>query len=203
MRDAPVTYRTPPRAAVRIVWALLTICSISGCAGGPAEIHLTGFRDPYFPDQHRVQFENWTYRADAGGDYHITARADGVQLDKSQPAATHLLHLHLVWTPKPGHTPTSPSGIDATIRYCILAPSGHALYVGTGFVFIEKRSFGDGIAVSLERSELRLVEETGESAHELSPLRLLGKLTARRAPTATLTVQREIDRAAVQIADTR
>lgn len=183
--------------------ALSVFCWIAGCAGGPAEIDLTGHRDPYFPDRHRVRFADWTYRADAGGDYHITARAEQMKFDEAEPPSTHLLHLHLVWTPKPGFTPTSPSGIDATIRYCIRGSAGHTLYVGTGFVFVEEQSLGDGISVSLERSELRRIENTGGPAQDLGPLRLLGKLTARRAPNETISVQREIDRAAeMRIADT-
>lgn len=178
--------------AIAIAWQLV------GCAGGPADVQLTGFQDPLYPDRYRVAFPHWTYRADAGGDVHITARAANVKLDAAatnEPPATHSIHMHLVWTPRPGHTPAPSSGIDATIRYLVETPRGHTLYVGTGFVYIEKQSLGEGIKVALERSELRRAERNGDFDPNLSPLRLIAELTAERAPNQTVSIQRDMDRA--------
>lgn len=172
----------------------LSLFGLFGCAGGPAEIQLTGFHDPHFPDDHRVVFPAWTYRTEAGGDLHITARADDVKLDPADAPMTHSIDIHLVWRPRPGHTPAPTSGIDATIRYLVTMPDAHVLYVGTGFVYVEKESFGDGISVALERSELHRVDQFGKIDLELSPLRLIAKLTARNAPNESVTVQRDMDR---------
>ncbi|MBL8878625.1 MAG: hypothetical protein JNG88_05845 [Phycisphaerales bacterium] len=177
--------------------------ALFGCAGGPAEVQLTGFQDPLFPDRHRVTFPHWTYRADAGGDIHITARAENVKLNPAalnEPPATHSIHMHLVWTPQPGHTPAPTSGIDATIRYLVETPRGHTLYVGTAFVYFEKQSFGDGIKVALERSELRRAERGGNFDPNLSPLRMVAELTAELAPNRTVTVQRDMDRVWSEVA---
>lgn len=95
-----------------------------------------------------------------------------------------LIHIDLLWRPKPGQTPMDSSATNAALMVILVTDGRVGVYGGAGFATISgsPAAVADGatIALKIHDSTLRLVSATDGFADLLSPAILTGSATATR-----------------------
>jgi hypothetical protein len=103
-----------------------------------------------------------------------------------------ILHIELLWQPKPGATPMDESATNVSIRQIIISNGEVGLYGGSGFADTSGRLGAGRLSVSLQRGIMRLIESTGGFRDPLSPARLTGSFTARHDEGAVRGLYRAV-----------
>lgn len=99
--------------------------------------------------------------------------------------AAEVLHVEMLWQPKPGATPMDSTATNASIRYILIIDGEVGIYEGGGFVQ-PKGALGDEVlTITMRDATLRLVEATPGFRDLLSPATLQGELTARHDKSST------------------
>ncbi|MGE0479313.1 MAG: hypothetical protein AB7Q17_02455 [Phycisphaerae bacterium] len=192
--------RAARRRTAAMLGATAGLLGLFGCAARESRMELAAFRDPYFPERIALELHECAYRMDAGGDYHVVARAQSSSA-LIPPGAAQLLHIRMFWRPFPGRSPAHASGVDAMIRLAVSTTGGAAVYSGTAFVYADPRKLrgaaadGTPIALRLERAELRLETLSGDATDTLGSIRAQGTVRAAADPNIALEVARQVDRA--------
>jgi hypothetical protein len=106
-----------------------------------------------------------------------------------------IVHVQLLWNPRPGYTPLDPSATNACIRYIIIADGELGIYGGAGFAMPDGDLDSDTLELSLRDASLQLLEKTPGFVDLLSPAQLTGSFKASRDPQRT----RQLNLAASQI----
>lgn len=140
--------------------------------GGSAAILDTDIRSAY-------------YEADANGAISfMLADVPAAQIIEgalaSAPDGGQIVHLELLWIPKPGATPIESSATNVMIRYAIVCGGEVGVYAGAGFAMPVDEVGDRRFTIELRHSSLQLTERTEGFRDLLSPLRLTGKFTAAR-----------------------
>jgi hypothetical protein len=97
------------------------------------------------------------------------------------PADGQLIHIDLLWEPKPGATPLDRTATNAAIRYVVLVGREVGVYGGAGFV--RPRGVPGSAArltVTVRDSSLRLMHATPGFVDRMGTARLSGSFTAAR-----------------------
>jgi hypothetical protein len=107
-----------------------------------------------------------------------------------------VMHIELLWLPKPGRTPLEPTATNASIRLIVIADGEVGVYGGAGFAMpngnpAEERT----VALALRDASLQLLESTPGFHDLLSPAHLTGSVTSRRNESET----RKLNLAASQL----
>ena len=164
----------------------------AACSRPAVGLELTSYKDPYAPTSDRIVLDECAYRVDAAGGQHIAGRAKSGATGLEGGAVTRLLHVHVFWQPRPGHTFANSTGTNATLRYVVATPDGAALYTGTGFVYA--RQLRDGtLKAKIESARLRLESQVGTAPESLGETSLSGTLMAPEDAHATLDVVRQLE----------
>lgn len=97
-----------------------------------------------------------------------------------------VVHIELLWVPKPGATPIDSSATNATIRYILIVDDEIGVYEGGGMVRPDGDGMdGDRVKVLVLDATLRLVDRTPGFRDLLTPARLKGTITADHDDKAT------------------
>jgi hypothetical protein len=89
-----------------------------------------------------------------------------------------VLHVEVLWQPRPGTTPIDSTATNASIRYILITGGEVGVYEGGGFV-MPSGVLGDAvIKIKIKQATLRLVESTPGFRDLLSPAILTGQLRA-------------------------
>jgi hypothetical protein len=91
-----------------------------------------------------------------------------------------VVHLDLLWSPKPGATPMDRSATNISIRFVVFADGEVGVYGGAGFALPDGDAGGATLSLVLRDATLTLLDSTDGFNDLLSPARLTGRLTARR-----------------------
>ena len=92
-----------------------------------------------------------------------------------------ILHIELLWRPKPGATPMDSTATNASIRHIVLSNGEVGIYAGAGFAMPSGNPERDkSITFTLRDASLQLQEGTAGFVDLLSPAQLTGTFTARR-----------------------
>jgi len=90
-----------------------------------------------------------------------------------------IIHLELLWIPKPGKTPMDDSATNASIRHIIIEDGELGIYGGAGFV-IPRGKLGKRTAhLSINQASLTLQDNTASFVDLLTPAQLSGDLSAQ------------------------
>jgi hypothetical protein len=96
-----------------------------------------------------------------------------------------VLHIELLWVPKPGTTPIDDTATNASFRHIVFADGEVGLYGGSGFI-MPADEIGDAkLSVELRRGSMTLLEATDGFNDLLSPAGLDGGFTATFEPERT------------------
>jgi len=110
----------------------------------------------------------------------------------SYPSDGQVIHVELLWAPKPGATPMDASATNASIRYVIVADGEVGLYGGAGFAMPEGTLGRDSLTMALRDASVRLLESTPGFNDPLSPARITGTFTARHDPLLARKLHRAL-----------
>ncbi len=93
-----------------------------------------------------------------------------------------VLHIELLWEPKPGATPMDSSATNASIRHIVIAGGEVGVYGGAGFASPRGKPGKPRLTISLRDASLTLLEASAGFTDLLSPARLTGRFTAVHDP---------------------
>lgn len=93
-----------------------------------------------------------------------------------------IMHIELLWFPRPGSTPIDSSATNASIRYIIITNGEVGVYIGAGFVLPHGKLSKAKLTVSIRDASLTLGDSTDGLIDLLSPARLSGRFTATNNP---------------------
>ena len=96
-----------------------------------------------------------------------------------------ILHIELLWLPRPGSTPIDSSATNASIRYIVIANGEVGVYIGAGFVMPHNDLDSSRLTVTVRDASLKLGDSTDGLVDLLSPAHLSGQFTAHRDPDLT------------------
>jgi len=191
--------RTPLRAALRVlnVSAILVATlgatfSMGGCrapvqrrpmelvAEGPEPVRLRAeYREAYY-------FVGPTHTTVYLSEIPIAELAAGGDL------TGQILHIEVLWLPKPGRTPIDSTATNATIRQIVLVEGEIGIYGGAGFVWLHGGGGGSRSRMTVRDASIALLESTDGFIDRFTPANLRGTFTARRNETQTLRVRQAI-----------
>ncbi len=89
-----------------------------------------------------------------------------------------LVHLQLVWLPRPGWTPVQPSSTNTVIRTLVFSDGEVGLYGGGGFSWPWDEPGDPSFGLQMTGSSLSLLKKTSGFVDLLSPAEMLGIVEA-------------------------
>ncbi|MGE3181912.1 MAG: hypothetical protein AB7N71_09795 [Phycisphaerae bacterium] len=155
---------------------------------------MISYQDPYFPETRNLNFRRVFFYEGHTGDRHVVAdsrSADGAETESS----VQMLHLHLIWKPRPGRTYANRTTSDATFVFVTTNPQATVAYEGTGFVYPEIQRDGT-LRLKIENGRLRPKMVSGTSGDAIADLRIVGELFAQENRAETINLRRWVDRVA-------
>ena len=89
-----------------------------------------------------------------------------------------LLHVELLFSPRPGYTPLDPTSTNLSIRYIVVSRGEVGVYEGGGFGYPIGSIDDPSMRVGIERASLTLGPHTSGFLDLLTPATLAGAATA-------------------------
>lgn len=96
-----------------------------------------------------------------------------------------LMHVELLWTPRPGATPMDSTATNLAIRFVVLAAGEVGGYEGGGFGLVGGTPGDDVVSINLRDTNLVLTDATPGFNDLLTPARITGSFSATRDERAT------------------
>ncbi len=183
-------YSRPGSGALALAAAVMA-AALAGC-GGSADIQITSYKDPYFPEPLRVLFTNGSYWRAADQDIHAISERETID-EMTDEVIRQYLYVVLYWRPNPGRSFDDPTQANALYHYVVAGEKGVATYVGTGFAYPDGRP-GQTLDIALESATLRLESSTGEIPEVLGEMTLTGTMRATADPAAAAARIRALER---------
>jgi len=176
------------RFAAAIALACLASLQIVGCRGlggsvgtdGKLQVEsLAAQRPDGTPRVLRANdFHTRVYSHVPGGDTAIYASdIEQDELLAGNITNGQVIHVELLWTPKPGSTPMDSTATNISIHYVIFAEGELGVYSGAGFARPSSLPGEERLAISIRDSTLRLVASTPDFDDMLGVSRLTGTLS--------------------------
>jgi hypothetical protein len=103
-----------------------------------------------------------------------------------------VMHLQLLWEPKPGATPMDVTATNATIRHVIIADGEVGVYGGAGFALPSGKPGRGRLKIALRDATIHLLEATDGFNDPLTPARMTGNFVAEDDPQLARKVHRAI-----------
>jgi hypothetical protein len=186
--DSILSFATLAIMRLIAAWLMVVLMTLTGCTGpnaaGSLRVQSLG-RDPVsLATRFRSAF--YSYDVVAGTSFMLSDVSVDKLLDGSA-ASGLIMHIELLWLPKPGRTPLDPTATNASIRLIVIADGEVGVYGGAGFAMpngtpAEERS----VSLALRDASLQLLESTPGFNDLLSPAQLTGSVTSRRNEAETL-----------------
>ncbi len=98
------------------------------------------------------------------------------------PPTGQILHLELLWLPKPGATPMDRSATNVSIRYVVMSGGEIGIYGGAGFAAPRGKPGKRRLRMTLRDASLTLLDSTEGFRDVLGPTKLTGTFTAVHDP---------------------
>ncbi|MHC4992375.1 MAG: hypothetical protein ACYTGC_15490 [Planctomycetota bacterium] len=96
-----------------------------------------------------------------------------------------VMHVEMLWVPKPGATPIDKTATNASIRHIVFSGDDIGIYGGAGFLMPKGRLGARKVALSIEDATISLLESTEGFVDLLSPASISGNVIAELEPEET------------------
>ena len=159
---------------------LVTIAALGGCAAGGSAGSLTAESLGTEPVVLEREYVFGIYAARSATE--VSFLLSDVPLEKllsGEVQRANVVHLDLLWEPKPGATPMDSSATDVSIRFVVFADGEVGVYGGAGFALPDGKAGDRRLGLDLRDASLTLMESTDGFVDLLSPVRLTGSISAR------------------------
>ena len=117
---------------------------------------------------------------------------DDIPMVEEQVYIAQLLHIEMLWQPRPGKTYAERTQTDAGITYCLQRGGDRARYEGAGFVYFTLEDDGRTIVGEIESATLYPAGATDDSVAVLGPCRIRGPFVATLSANGVMSVKRRI-----------
>jgi len=117
---------------------------------------------------------------------------DGIPMVDEQVYIAQMLHIEMLWQPRPGKTYAERTQTDAGISYCLQRGGDRARYEGAGFVYFKLEDDGRTIVGEIESATLYPAGATDDSVAVLGPCRIRGPFVATLSANGVMSVKRRI-----------
>ncbi|UCD74446.1 MAG: hypothetical protein JSV91_11720 [Phycisphaerales bacterium] len=128
----------------------------------------------------------------AGGTSFWLTDVPAEDLRDGKVAYGQVVHVELLWLPKPGKTPMDRTATNASIRWVIASEGEVGVYGGAGFVMPHGSPGADSLRLTIHEASLTLQEKTPGFCDLLTPAEMTGDFTVsldpRRARKLRLTI---------------
>ncbi len=190
MKVSPIPVPAPIQAcmfrhligAAVFTCALLQASCISNHASGRVEM-ISKAENPVRVD---MRFEHGSYSVEPSDTSFYLSNLTLEELLEKPKSDAQILHAQLLWTPKPGATPVDPTATNLTLRLAIFVDGELGIYGGAGFAW-PSGSVGEGpVELEIVGSTLTLLQSTEGFRDLLSPVLLVGQISAPLDPVRTL-----------------
>ena len=85
-----------------------------------------------------------------------------------------IVHIELLWLPRPGYTPIDSEAANISVRYIIISGDEFGIYEGGGFGYPLGNPADGSMVLNIESATLQLAESTNNFVDLLSPAVLSG-----------------------------
>jgi hypothetical protein len=171
--------------------AAATLGGIGGCVGpdgvGTLEARSLGEEPLALPGQYVAAF--YLHNPDSEtsfllSDVPLESLIEGAMTPPTPhtPPTGQILHLELLWLPKPGATPMDRSATNVSIRYVIMSEGEIGLYGGAGFAAPRGKPGKRRLRMTLRDASLTLLDSSEGFRDVLGPTMLTGTFTAVHDP---------------------
>lgn len=178
-----VLSRISARACLTFLIALLSLLAQAGCnlgsgsAGGLRSVSLRNDAVELVGNYTIAVFSN----DKIAGTSIILSDVPIDQVMSGDVRNGQIMHIELLWVPKPGDTPMDPEATNASIRHIVISNGQVGIYGGAGFALpSENPSGAEGVSFTIRDASLALQESTAEFIDLLSPAQLTGTFKAQR-----------------------
>ena len=165
-----------------IVTALLQASCISNHATGRVEV-ISKAENPVRVD---LRFDNGSYSVEPSDTSFYLSNLNLDELIEGPVENAQILHAQLLWSPKPGATPVDPTATNLTLRLAIFVDGELGIYGGAGFAWPSGTIGESAVELEIVGSTLTLLHATEGFRDLLSPVLLLGQVSAPFDPVKTL-----------------
>jgi hypothetical protein len=157
--------------------------AVTGCAPGGG---LGPLRSESLNDDPIVLDSDYTtlvYHHETGGDTSfVLSDVSARDLVGGAVRNGQVMHIQLLWLPKPGATPMDSTATNASIRHVIISNGEVGVYAGAGFALPSGKPGDRTLKLSVRDASVRLLEATDGFTDPLSPARITGTFTAVNDP---------------------
>jgi hypothetical protein len=112
------------------------------------------------------------------------------QVQAGEATNAQIMHVQLLWLPKAGRTPMSPTATNASIRFVVIANGEVGLYSGAGFATPSHGLNRKRVTLTVRDATLQLQESTPGFRDLLSPAQISGRATATLDDRRTVQLHR-------------
>lgn len=112
-------------------------------------------------------------------------------LDGSAVTA-QIVHVELLWEPRPGRTPLDPGATNASVRYIVFVDGEVGIFGGAGFVSFRGGLDRSRVKFEVQNASMQLIEGTSGFRDLLSPASLSGEVVAVRSEERTLRLRQVV-----------
>ncbi len=163
---------------ILIILIMAVVVVITGCAappGGSVQARSLGDRPVVLHSRFVAAF--YTHDPTAETSFFLSD-VPLEALRAGEVTEGQVLHVELLWEPKPGATPMDSSATNASIRHIVIAGGEVGVYGGAGFASPRGKPGKPRLTISLRDASLTLLEASAGFTDLLSPARLTGRFTA-------------------------
>ena len=100
-----------------------------------------------------------------------------------------VVHVQMLWKPRPGRTPVNSESTNLSIRYVVLVDGQVGVYGGGGFGWPRGTPGKTGFGLNISGSNLALLESTDGFRDLLTPARLSGQIGAPLDETVAIRMR--------------
>ncbi|MHC5022960.1 MAG: hypothetical protein ACYTGG_03475 [Planctomycetota bacterium] len=183
MPDQPNTaigHRWPfPRILGAAALFCLVVAAVAGCRGSAGSLRAESIGDRPVTLISRFKTACFSFRPEGETSFLLTDLADEELLEGAVENG-QIMHVSLLWEPKPGSTPMDSAATNVAIRYVILSNGEMGIYEGGGFAIPSRPPRTGRVSLTVRDASIRLLDSTPGFVDQLTPARISGRFSASR-----------------------
>ena len=165
---------------------MCSLCLMVSCASPLAKGRVRAISKAENPVQIDLDLEHGSYSIQPSEISFYLSDCSLESLQQGELRNATVLHAQLLWSPKPGSTPVDPTATNVTLRLALVVEGELGIYGGAGFAWPDGEA-GDGpMSLEIVGSTMTLLHATEGFRDLLSPVMLLGSISAPFDPVKTL-----------------
>lgn len=168
-----------PRPIAQLLLWIITSIILTGCAGRGTVGALRAVSLSEEPVSLAFHPSIACYDHDpAQGTSFWLADAPFEKIVNGEVTAGQIVHVELLWIPKPGTTPANPAATNASIRWIVISDGELGVYSGAGYATPGGKLGGRSAGLSVHHASLTLEWSTDGFRDLLTPAELRGGFSA-------------------------